>query len=148
MAFFSLGQPAGVPPAAWSEERALRTMQPEGSQRVPDGHGYTTRVVEPAATDDVMAGWDRSLLCQGPVASATPQPSADGTGLSPPETGPESNFSPIMLFALFALADSILMHFSILVHPKLFQSLSTRPIVDLGRSAILGLRGFTLLHSW
>nr|CAD1821805.1 unnamed protein product [Ananas comosus var. bracteatus] len=26
-----------------------------------------------------VAGWDRSLPCQGPVASATPQPSADGT---------------------------------------------------------------------
>nr|CAD1833588.1 unnamed protein product [Ananas comosus var. bracteatus] len=48
--------PAGVPPAAWSGERVLRTMQPEGSRRAPSGHGYATRVVEPAATDDVMAG--------------------------------------------------------------------------------------------
>ena len=52
----SLGQPAGVPPAAWSGERPLRMMQSEGSRRAPSGHGYATQVDEPAAIDDAVAG--------------------------------------------------------------------------------------------
>ncbi|XP_020094890.1 uncharacterized protein LOC109714601 [Ananas comosus] len=38
-AYSSPGQPAGVPPAVWSGEQPLRTMQPEGSRRAPSGHG-------------------------------------------------------------------------------------------------------------
>ena len=44
--YSSPGQPAGVPPAAWSEERPLRTMPPRGSQRAASDRGHATQVEE------------------------------------------------------------------------------------------------------
>nr|CAD1821806.1 unnamed protein product [Ananas comosus var. bracteatus] len=108
-----------------------------------EGPVSPTRDRSPRALPDIThsgTGWDRSLPARDRLHQQPRSLQLMGPVSHLQRPVPESNLSPKMQIALFALADSIPMHFLGFVHPRLFQSLPTRPSVNSEQASLGTLR--------